>query len=179
MAVPLRGAAGIALRGHDHRDRGLGPEPDRPRRQPALRGGEQQRQQILVEPQQDGLGFGIAEPDVELDQLRSRRGQHQAGEQHALERRAARLHPGQRRLDDLAHDAGLERRRHGRSRRDGAHAAGVGAGVAVADPLVVLAEPSGSGLHAVAQGEERDFLALEELLDHHGRAGRPEAARRT
>ena len=52
-------------------------------------------------------------------------------------------------------------------RRVGAHAAGVGAGVAVADALVVLRGAERHDGVAVAEQEERDLLAGEELLDEH------------
>ena len=52
-------------------------------------------------------------------------------------------------------------------RRDRAHAAGVRAAVAVADALVVLRGQRAARRDAVAQREQRDLLADEQLLDHH------------
>jgi hypothetical protein len=63
-----------------------------------------------------------------------------------------------------------------RDRRDGAHAPGVRAGVAVADPLVVLRERERHRDPAVRDRERRDLAPLEELLDHHRRAGVAELA---
>ena len=54
-------------------------------------------------------------------------------------------------------------------RRVAAHAAGVRALVAVEDPLVVLGGRHRHGALAVAQGEQRQLLAVEELLEHHAR----------
>ncbi len=122
---------------------------------------------------------GVAEADVEFDQLRAGRGQHQPGEENALERCAACLHARQGRLDDLAHDAGFEGRRHGGGRRDGAHAPGIGARVALTHPLMVLRRAERQGMGAVAEGKEGDLLALEEILDHDRGAGRAENRRRT
>jgi hypothetical protein len=50
-------------------------------------------------------------------------------------------------------------------RRVRAHAAGVRAGVAVADALVVLRRPERDGATAVAEREERGLATLEQLLD--------------
>ncbi|MDT4815202.1 hypothetical protein FQZ97_482260 [compost metagenome] len=58
-----------------------------------------------------------------------------------------------------------------RGRRVGAHAAGVRAGIAVADALVVLAGGHGQHVLAVDHDDEAGFLAVEELLDHHPRTG--------
>ena len=64
-----------------------------------------------------------------------------------------------------------------RRRRIGAHAAGVRAGVAVADALVVLrGAEAAAAVVAVAEAEEARLLAVEEFLDHHLRAGRAEGA---
>ena len=86
---------------------------------------DEQRQQRLVDQRQDDLRFGIAEPHVELDHLRTVGGQHQADVQKAAKRMPFGRHPGDDRLDDLAHDARLERGVDERARRKRAHAAGV------------------------------------------------------
>ena len=103
-------------------------------------------------------------------------GDHQAGEQHARERRAELGHAAHGRLDDLAHGPLDHVRRHHRRRRIGAHAAGVRAGVAVADALVVLRRAERQRGLAVAQAEEARLLAIEEFLDHHLGAGSAEGA---
>ena len=54
---------------------------------------------------------------------------------------------------------------HGGHRRVGAHAAGVGAGVAVADALEVLGRDERHGVRPVAEDEQRALLALHPLLD--------------
>ena len=71
----------------------------------AVDGGEQRRQQVRFEPQHQHLALGIAEAHVVLDQLGPILGDHEAGEQHALERRAARGHAAHGRPDDLVHGA--------------------------------------------------------------------------
>jgi hypothetical protein len=65
--------------------------------------------------------------------------------------------------------------RDDRGRRVRAHAAGVGALVAVAQALVVLAGGERQRARAVAHDDEARFLALQELLDHDPRAGFAEA----
>ena len=64
---------------------------------------------------------------------------------------------------------------HGRG-RIGAHAAGIGTGVAVADALVILRARKRDDILAVAEGEEACFLAVHEFLDHDGMTALPEAA---
>ena len=64
-----------------------------------------------------------------------------------------------RRLHDLVHRAPVHLGGHHRRRRIGAHAAGVRPVVAVADALVVLRRGERDRGLAVAQREERSFLA--------------------
>ena len=67
-------------------------------------------------------------------------------------------------------------RRHDGRRRIGAHAAGVRAGVAVADALVILRGSQRQRGLAVDEGEEACLLAFEKFLDHDLGAGRAERA---
>ena len=101
----------------------------------------------------------------------ARRVDHQAGVEEADVGRAVLRHALDRGLDDLAHHARVQPRRDDRRRRVGAHAAGVRSLVAVAQALVVLAGGERQHVRAVAHDDEARFLALEELLDHHARAG--------
>ena len=68
-------------------------------------------------------------------------------------------------VDDLL-DLGRAEAGH---RRVAAHAAGVGALVAVEDPLVVLGRGERHDVLAVAERQQRELLALEELLEHDRR----------
>ena len=68
-------------------------------------------------------------------------------------------------VDDLL-DLGRVEARH---RRVAAHAAGVRPLVAVEDPLVVLGRRQRHDVLAVAERQQRELLALEELLQHHRR----------
>ena len=59
-------------------------------------------------------------------------------------------------------------------RRVAAHAAGVRPAVAVEDPLVVLGRGERDDVLAVAERQQRELLAVEELLEHDlGRAEAP------
>ena len=90
-------------------------------------------------PHHQHLAFGIAEAGIILDQLRPLGGQHQAGIEHA-EIRACLASASARTVGSTISSiarrssSGVQHRR----RAVGAHAAGIGAGVAVADALVVL-----------------------------------------
>jgi len=53
----------------------------------------------------------------------------------------------------------------------GAHAAGIGAGIAVADPLVILRRDQRQRMRAIHQREEAELLAVEKFLDHDLRRG--------
>ncbi|MNK95871.1 hypothetical protein D3C87_1161300 [compost metagenome] len=65
----------------------------------------------------------------------------------------------------------MQRRRNHRGGRVGAHAAGVGAGIGVQQALVVLAGGQGEHVLAIHQHDEAGFLAFQEFLDDHARAG--------
>ena len=60
-----------------------------------------------------------------------------------------------------------------RNRRIAAHSAGVRPLVAVEDALVVLRRRHRDRTLAVAQGEQRELVALEELLDEHAGLAEP------
>ena len=58
-----------------------------------------------------------------------------------------------------------------RGGRVGTHAAGIGAGVALADAFVILAGGHGQHVLAVDHDDKAGFFAVEKLLDHHPAAG--------
>ena len=95
-------------------------------------------EEVALQTGQDRLGLGVAEAAVELEHFRSVRRQHQPGEEHADERRAAPRELLDDRLVNLLDELRDLVRTHSGNGREGAHAAGVRAGVAVADPLEVL-----------------------------------------
>ena len=71
-----------------------------------------------------------------------------------------------RRPEDLVHHPPLDLGRDDRGRAIGAHAAGIGAGIAVADALVVLRAPERDDDRPVGDGEVARLFAAHELLDH-------------
>ena len=169
----FRGRAGVAVRGHDDRQRKDCLEFGRFRVQfIELAGGAQPHdvRQIVAQPHHQHLALRIAEAGVVFDQLGAVRRQHQPGEEHALIGVPLFAHGAHGGLDDLGHDAGLQFRRQHRRGGIGAHAAGVGAGIPVADALVILRRAEGDDGGAVSEREEARFLAFHELLDHHLRA---------
>ena len=97
----------------------------------AVAGGKKRGDEIGFQARQQHLRFRIAEAGIVLDELRALRREHQARIENAGIGRAARPHAGERRLDDLAHDAGLQFGRQHGGRRIGAHAAGIRALVAI------------------------------------------------
>ena len=162
-----RGARVVAG-GDDHRDRGaVAPLQRRLLRQRSGRDRVQEPGQRRPQQREDDLGLGVAEPAVELDDLRAGRRQRQAGVEQAGERRAA----GDEFRRDGCHDARDDlvdqtRRRPGQ-RCVGAHAAGVGPGVVVADPLEVLRGQQRHHRRAVHQAEQRHLRTVEVRLEQY------------
>ena len=77
-----------------------------------------------------------------------------------------------RRLQDALEHVVDEVGRRPRQRRVRAHAAGVRAAVAVAEPLEVLRRLERENGHPVGDAEDRDLGTVEELLDDDPPAGR-------
>ncbi|CFW05319.1 Uncharacterised protein [Bordetella pertussis] len=132
--------------------------------------------QVALDAHHDGLRFRVAHAAVVLQRLDGPVGviagrDHQAGVQEAGVGDAVARHALHGRQDDFAHDAVVQLGRDDRGGRIGAHAAGVGTGVAVLQALVVLAGGQGEHMAAVAHDDEAGFFAGEEFLDHHARAG--------
>ena len=168
----------IAFGGHDHGQRGIAREDRRlAGRQLVLCAGEQDLDEIALEPHHQHLALGIAEARVVFDQLRPLRGQHQPGIEHARIGHALIRQRLDGRRDDLCQDFAFEDRGQHARRAIGAHAAGVRAGIAIADALVILRRAEGHDRRSIGQREEARFLALEEFLDHGFGPGVSEAAR--
>ncbi len=135
-------------------------------REPAGRGRAlHQVEQVAAQARQHGLRLRVAEADVELEHLRPLGGEHEPGVEHAVERRALALELLHHGLEDAHADVLDPRRVDVLDRRIRAHAARVGAGVALADALVVARRRERERGLAVAQREQRQLGALEELLD--------------
>ncbi len=80
-------------------------------------------------------------------------------------------HAANRGQNHLIHDALMNALGDHRRRRVGAHAAGVGPGIAVAGALVILAGGHRQHVLAIDHDDEAGLLALEEILDHDPRSG--------
>ena len=98
----------------------------------------QQRNQIAFKPHHDRLALGIAEPGVELQNLRSVVRDHQPDVNHTGVVNPFFLKASQQGVKDLIEDAAVKLRGHDRRRRVGAHAAGIGPAVAIKNPLMIL-----------------------------------------
>ena len=94
--------------------------------------------QRLSDAGQNHLRFGIAEPDVELDDLGPVGGQHQADVEKPAERMSLGRHSRDHRIDDLTHHTRVQRSVDQRAWGERAHAAGVRPVIVVEDALVVL-----------------------------------------
>ena len=90
-------------------------------------------------------------------------GEHEARVQETGERRVARGELGEHGPMNLC-DESFEEGRAGNG-REGSHAARVGTGVAVSRPLEVPGGRERNGAPPVADGEDRQLLAFEQLLD--------------
>ena len=117
-------------------------------REIAPRRGVEQLEPVAVVGRHEHRRLGIAEADVVLEHARDAPVDHQPHEEHAAEGGALGGHAAQRGLDDLAHHARVDLGRDDGRGRVGAHAAGVGAAVAVGDALVVLRGREGHGPRA-------------------------------
>ncbi len=157
----------VALRSQD-RDQGR-PFPDLgfdALERPPFGHRPQRLQEGALQHGEDDLGLGIPEAAVELHHLRPLVGEHEARVQEAPI--GASL-PGQAvegRGEDLLPDPLQELGCGDGDRRVGPHPPGVQAGVALADLLVVLGRRQEHDVLAVGQGEDRELLALHEVLDH-------------
>jgi hypothetical protein len=105
---------------------------------PAVNTCFQRIDKVGVQPKQDGLGFRIAKPSVELKYMGPAGGHHQPAVKNSNERRSFFRHGLDGGLGNVAQDpfghAGFEQR----VGRVDSHAAGVGTDIAFADALVIL-----------------------------------------
>ena len=157
-----------AAAGCDRQGRGRGQVPPRT--------GQQHRRQLRPQQGHEGFAFGITEAAVELDHLGAAGGEHQSGIDHAA---VVDAPAAQGRQGGLQHTAAhrLQARRIEQGRRGvGPHAAGVGAGVAFANALVVLGGRQQHQRAAISEGEHRHLRAAQRLLEHQRGPRRPEAA---
>ena len=138
--------------------------------QPAVNAGLDELAQRRLETAEDGLRLGVAQPAVEFQRVQTAvLADHQARIQEARERRALVGHAADGGQDDLAQRARMDVGRDDRGGRIRAHAAGVGALVAVEQAFVVLAGGQCQHVAAISHHDEAGFLAGQEGLDHDAR----------
>ena len=156
--VALAIFAGITASRQHHTDRGPLFPANPGFCQSAINTGLQHRQQVAVEQWQHHLRFRIAEPGVELDDLRTGRRHHQAGIQASLIKDAFVAQTIDHRLQNRLLHFGQQFRRHHRRRRISAHTAGIGTRIAIADPLVVLRRHHRHDGEPIGESQQRGFF---------------------
>ena len=173
VALPRR--CRVALCSKDDADSGTDVIGDQLAAEIPLAGRVAELCEIGVHTQHDGLGLGIAEAAVELDDLRiSVFIDHEAGVEEADVFASLACHSADGRGDDAGHDLLIDVLGDDRGRGVGAHSAGVGAGVSVADALVVLAGGHRQNIDAVGHDDEGGLLAVEVVLNDYPGAGAAE-----
>ena len=135
--------------------------------QRALPAGGEDVQEVAVQQGQHRLALRVAEPGVVLHHAGAVGGEHQPEVDDPVEGPALRLQRPDGGQENLVHTPPGGFRRG----RDGPHAAGVGAPVAVKGPLVVLAGGHGAHMFAVGKGQHCHLRPGHALLNDHGGAG--------
>ena len=120
----------------------------------------------VVQPGKDHLRLRVAEPCVAFEQRRALGGQDQAGVEGTAERGAPAGELGEQRQVERRHDPCHGVIRQVRQRAVGAHPAGVRAGIAVTQPLVVAGSRQGEGRDPVGEGDDARLRTAQPLLDH-------------
>lgn len=169
--------AGIAGGGEDDADGWVLAEGEVGGIDAARGGGVEEGAEVAFDAVEEGLGFGVAEADIVLEDFRSGGGHHQSGVKEAGKGGAFALEL----VDDGLHDGVHHLLSHVAIEEAGvgvsAHAAGVGAFVVIGDALVVLRGFEGDNAFAVREADEADLLAFEEFLeDNTGARGADESA---
>ena len=132
--------------------------------------GEHNLDQVVLEARQHDLRLGVAKAGIELQHLGAGGGEHKATVQAAAVVDALGSKLGHGLLHDR-HHGGVLLVGHDGHRAVNAHAAGVGAFVALERALVVLRGGHGAHGLAVGKGQQRALGTNEHLLDNHGVAG--------
>ena len=160
----------VAPGGQDHAAGVSVPETDLRLLQALLGDRAHDGEKIALQQRQHHLGLRIAEAAVVLDDLRPVFGDHQAKVEAALEGAALGVHGPHRGQEDLLHAALRHRPGVIGVGGDGAHAAGVETGVAVAGALMVHGGHHGHQRVSVGEGQNGDLRPLQVFLDDHAQA---------
>ena len=107
-----------------------------------------------METRKHGLGLGVAEAAVELQDLHAVRGDDETGVEHAAVVDPTPAEGGHHRLHDLLHGGVYRLLLEARYRAVAAHAAGVGSLVAGEDAFVVLRRSERQGGRAVTEHQQ-------------------------
>ena len=137
-------------------------------------GGLHHSQQVALQKRQHHLGLRVSETAVVLNDLRAVGRKHQPEIQTAFEGPALRVHGRNGGFENRLHAHLCDLRRIIGVGRDGAHAAGVQAPVAVQRALVVHAGHHGHDGFSVGKAEYRNLRPREKLLDDDTAARRAE-----
>jgi len=121
--------------------------------------------EVFAQQRQDNLRFGIAQPAIEFDHLRTVARQHQPGIEHPTVGQTTFAEGRDHWIDDERTELTRIRGHCPGRRRKCPHAARVWPDVAITDAFVVTGRHQWDRDVAVDQGEEGYLLALEELLD--------------
>ena len=124
-----------------------------------------------LEQREHRLGLRITEATVEFDDGRPARGNRQPGVQQSGERVTAPNQFGSNGFDNVMDDRLVDLGRQPGQRGIGAHATGIGSGVAVPDTLEVLGRQQRHHGLAVDNAEQRHLRPVEKRLQQHRVAG--------
>ena len=120
---------------------------------------------------QDDFGFGVAESTVVFDQLGAGWGEHDAGEEHPDVGGAGSGHTSDRWFKEKRCELSLAGGIDAWHRTKGTHAAGVRAGIAFTNTLVVLSSGQRYDRGSIAHAEQAELFAGHPFFEHDGRAG--------
>ena len=139
-----------------------------------MRGGEEKRERVAAEAEQDGLRLGVAEAAVELQHPGAIGSQHQPRIQGPDERRSPPCQLTRGGIEDGSHHLLDQIRRGVRRRANRAHSARVRPLVAIEQALVVPGRRKRKHGFSVTEGDDGDLAARQPLLDQEPRARLPE-----
>ena len=126
----------------------------------------EQSEQIRFRPQAERLAFGITETDVVFNQFRPLGGEYQSGVKHTAIGATFGLHRRKGGLNNAIQDSFAQGGSHEGRWRITAHAACIGAVVAIIQTFMILCAGQGQNLLAVAEDKKTDLFAVHKVFDH-------------
>jgi hypothetical protein len=158
---------GVALGGDDDADGVVGFDGEADAGEGALGGGPEEGEDIGVEARDDDLGFGVAEAGVVFEHAGAGGREHDADEERAAEIDTLVGDGVDGRFHDFLLDLGEQRGGDDVGGGVGAHAAGVGAGIPVADTFVVLRGGEDDVVSSGGDDEDGGFFAEHAVFDEN------------